>query len=36
MHVPDFANVTNVALAHAAISRIVLDNWKRQGTMALN
>ncbi len=27
MRVPDFANVTNVALAHPAISRIVLVNW---------
>jgi hypothetical protein len=27
MLVPEFTNVTNVALAHPAISRIVLDIW---------
>ncbi len=27
MFVPDFANLTHVALAHPAISRIVLVNW---------
>jgi hypothetical protein len=32
---PILQTLPMLLLAHAAISR-VLDNWKRQGTMALN